>query len=167
MNRYYHTIQSVLFFITVFILLASYYFEYYLGLKPCALCIMQRIVVFGLMFLFFAGMLKKNISIVLTCLQILFSLLGMYFAARQMWLQMHPYSHSSCLPDFFLLVHYMPWQQIFKALLLGTGDCGAIYWQWLGITMPGWVFLYFLSIFLLLFFLLCKIMCGNCKVLKN
>lgn len=146
--------QSVLFFISLFVLLASYYFQYFVGLEPCALCIMQRIMVIGLTVLFFIGILKKNVSVFLTFLQILLAAFGMFFAGRQLWLQSSAVVHSACLPKLSVLIHYMPWQQVVKFVFLGTGDCAEVSWQWLGITMPGWVFLYFLLVFLLTILLL-------------
>ncbi len=61
-KRTYRQIQGLLLLITVFVLFASFYFQYVLGLEPCPLCLMQRICVFLLMALFFFFLERLVIS---------------------------------------------------------------------------------------------------------
>lgn len=147
--KYYHKIQVLLFIITLFVLAASFYFEYYEGLKPCALCLMQRFMVIILAILFLLNIFLKRISHLKLLLPILFSAFGLFFAGRQVWLQVMAPPQTTCLPGIATIMQYMPWQDVVKVFLLGTKDCAEISWRWLGITMPGWSFFYFAAVFLL------------------
>lgn len=141
----YRKIQSLLALVTVFVLLASFYFQYAVGLQPCPLCLMQRICVFlllGLMGLSL-GTLKK--AHVVSLIQIAIAGAGLFFAGRHLWLQSLPAGHApACMPGLDVLIHYFPWQTTAKALLWGAGDCAETNWTMLGIAMPGWSALYFL-----------------------
>lgn len=139
-------------------LIASFYFEYYEHLQPCALCLMQRFMLFVLFLLFGFEVFSKKRAVLLTSLQVFFSALGMYFALRQVWLQMLPEdAQGACLPNIFMVIQYMPFQDVIKALFLGSKDCSVVSWQWLGITMPGWSAMYFTMVFLVTLFMLIKL----------
>ncbi|BCA96838.1 disulfide bond formation protein B 1 [Legionella antarctica] len=138
-------IQLFLVLVTFIVLFASFYFEYFLGLRPCPLCIMQRVCVFlllGLMGLSL-GTLKKAHLICL--IQVVISCTGLFFSLRQLWLQSLPAGKApACMPDLDVLIRYFPWQTVARALFWGAGDCAEVTWSMAGISMPGWVALYFL-----------------------
>lgn len=141
----YIKIQRLLVLVTFFVLFASFYFQYFLGLHPCPLCMMQRVCVFLLLGLlgFSLGTLKKAHWICFT--QIVISCAGLFFSLRQLWLQSLPAGKApACMPDLNILIHYFPWQTVAKALFLGAGDCAEVTWSMGGIAMPGWAALYFL-----------------------
>ncbi len=80
----------------------------------------------------------------LVMFQLLAGLGGLYFAGRQIWLQMQGTEElGACLPGFDVLIHYFPWPDIIKAFFIGAADCGEVTWQWLGLSMAAWSFLYF------------------------
>lgn len=141
----YRKTQSFLAIITLFVLLASFYFQYAVGLQPCPLCLMQRICVFlllGIMGLSL-GTLKKAHFVSL--LQIIVACAGLYFSLRHLWLQSLPAGQApACMPDLNVLIHYFPWQTVAHALFWGAGDCAESNWSLLGISMPGWAAIYFL-----------------------
>lgn len=160
-KRTYRLLQSTLFMLSVFILMASFYFQYVVGLRPCPLCMMQRIVVFFLFMFCLMGMCLSTIArgkFVGIC-QLFFSACGLLFATRQMWLQsLSEDQVPTCLPDLDILFRYFPWRDVVHALLWGAGDCAEVSWQWLGLTMPGWAALYFLFMFFASGFILYKLM---------
>ena len=134
---------------TLLVLGTSFYFQYMLGLQPCPLCLMQRFCLFGFAIFCLLGMYQFKItrSRVVVLFQIFFAFSGLYFAGRQVWLQLMPLeSPSSCMPGFDVLMRYFPWKDILHALFWGAGDCGEVKWQWLGLSMPAWSALYFLLI---------------------
>ncbi len=141
----YRKIQSFLAIITLFVLFASFYFQYVLGLQPCPLCLMQRICVFlllGIMGLSL-GTLKKAHFVSL--LQIIVACAGLYFSLRHLWLQSLPAGQApACMPGLDVLIRYFPWQTVVHALFWGAGDCAESNWSFMGISMPGWTALYFL-----------------------
>jgi disulfide bond formation protein DsbB len=141
----YKKIQFLMVLVTFFVLLASLYFQYFLGLHPCPLCLMQRICVFlllGLMGLSLGTLRKAHwISLI----QIVISAAGLFFSLRQLWLQSLPIGKEpACMPGLDVLIRYFPWQTVARALLWGSGDCGEVVWSLWGLSMPGWSALYFL-----------------------
>ena len=141
----YKRIQTFNAALTVFVLFASFYFQYIVGLIPCPLCIMQRICVFlllAVMGLSFRTLKKAHI---LSFLQIVIACAGLFFSLRQLWLQSLPAGTApACMPSLDILIRYFPWQTVVRALFWGSGECGETNWQMLGISMAGWCALYFL-----------------------
>ncbi len=143
--------QSLLLMATLFILWASIYLQYEVGLQPCPLCLVQRFCAILFAVMCFGGMClsKLSRSRVLTLIQMLIALAGVYFAARQVWLQSLPKENMpACLPGFDILIHYFPWQDILLALFWGSGECAEVTWTLLGLSLPAWALLYFIIMFL-------------------
>lgn len=138
--------RLLLVFITMAVLMASFYFQYVKNMEPCPLCIMQRVCVmlllmFGMMSLFWGFAKCGRVT---SILQITIGCAGVFFAGRQLWLQSLPADQTpSCLPGLDILINYFPWQDILHALFWGSGDCAEISWSWLGLSMPAWSALYF------------------------
>lgn len=157
-KRNYRLLQALLLLATVFILTAAYYFQLVKGLSPCPLCIMQRVCAFILGMFCLMGLLLQTMKRArhVAGLQMFFSLAGLFFAGRQLWLQSLPAEQvPACMPGLDILVKYFPLKDVIHALFWGAGDCAEVSWQWLGISMPGWSALYFIGMFLvsaLLFF---------------
>lgn len=137
--------------VSALMLSASFWFQYGMGLAPCPLCIMQRLCV---ALLLLSGLVlcvsKRPMLRVFSWLfQMLMALAGIFFAARQLWLQsLPPANLPACLPDLSLLLRYFPLQDVLHALFWGSGDCAEKEWSWLGISMPGWVLFYFIGVLL-------------------
>jgi len=92
-------------------------------------------------------MMKKKLK---SCLiGVLFiGLAGVYFASRQIWLQSLPHdAMPACLPAIDVLIRYFPWTDVVSAFLWGSADCTEITWQWLGLSLPMWSVVYFISVF--------------------
>ena len=113
------------------------------NLIPCSLCISQRIAYAAIGFCFLIGLIhapqQRMGRWVYSGLALLSSMLGIGIAARQVWLQAHPFAaFSSCAPSFAFLRETHGWSAMFKALLYGTGDCAKIDWVLWNLTMPQW-----------------------------
>lgn len=150
-KRVYRSYQSFLFLVTFFIVFMSFYFQYVSEMQPCPLCIMQRVcaIILGMLCLMGMSLSTLKRGKVVAVFQMLFSLAGIYFAGRQLWLQsLPPEKIPACLPGLDLMLQYFPWQDILQALLLGAGDCAEQHWQWLGLSMAAWSTLYFIGMFL-------------------
>ncbi|KTD14246.1 disulfide bond formation protein B [Legionella israelensis] len=156
-KRVYRNIEVLLSLITLFVLGASFYFQYYKNMEPCPLCLMQRLCVFLLLFLTFVGVRLGTIkrAKLISLLKMIVSVAGIYFSGRQLWLQsLPPESTPACMPTLDVLFKYFPWQDVIRALFWGAGDCAEVSWQWLGLSMPAWTLLYFifmLSVSILLY----------------
>ncbi|MGL5743338.1 MAG: disulfide bond formation protein B [Legionella sp.] len=146
----YKKIQTFNAVLTLFVLFASFYFQYVVGLSPCPLCIMQRVCVFLLLAVMGLSFQTLKKAHVICLLQIFISCAGLFFALRQLWLQSLPAGKApACMPGMDILFRYFPWQTIVTTLLWGTGDCAEVSWWLFGISMPGWTALYFLFMFLM------------------
>lgn len=141
----YRKIQTFNAMLTLFVLFASFYFQYVVGLTPCPLCIMQRVCVFLLLAVMGLSFRTLKRARIISLLQIIIACAGLYFALRQLWLQSLPAGEApACMPGLDILIRYFPWQTVLKTLFWGTGDCAEVSWQMLGVSMPGWCALYFL-----------------------
>lgn len=130
---------------TALVLGASFYFQYFKGLSPCPLCIMQRICVFLLLILILFSLKKVKKIRIISVLQLFVACSGLFFSLRQLWLQSLPEgSAPACLPGLDVAIRYFPWQTIVKTLFWGSADCAEVNWSLLGISMPGWSSLYFI-----------------------
>ena len=103
MKRLFKIEQSMITLLTMLVLLVSFYLQYAVGLEPCPLCLMQRFMMFGLLFVALRGLLgfAKRRACVLACFELLFASGGVFFAARQLWLQSLPAADTGmCLPGY-------------------------------------------------------------------
>ena len=135
------------------LLIAVFYFQNYLGLEPCYLCVTQRVFVAltGIIFLtatlhnpsFYGNKIYAGLSL-------LSALTGAYFSAKQLWLQSLPEENiPSCGPPVEYLFDAFPMSEVLAMLLRGDGNCAKVQWEFLSISMPGWVLISFIILSLL------------------
>jgi len=109
-------------------------------LEPCPLCITQRIVFMVLGVLFLIAAFIKPTSILnklFTILQIIAALVGVGWALRHWYLQANKESIiADCGVGFDYMFENFPLKKAFTLLFRGTGDCAAIDWTLLGLTLP-------------------------------
>jgi disulfide bond formation protein DsbB len=110
------------------------------NLEPCPLCITQRMFFMGLGVLFLIGAFIPPASLlqkVLTGLQVLTAMGGAGWAIRHWYLQAHKGEIiSDCGVGFDYMFDNFPLEKMFKLIFKGTGDCAAIDWTFLGLTLP-------------------------------
>ncbi len=151
-KQVYQNIQRFLLFVTILVLSIALYFEYGQGLKPCPLCLMQRLCtfLFGLFCATAVGLNDYRRAKRIVMFQCMFALSGLYFAARQVWLQSLPADHMpACMPSLDVLMHYFSKTQVLTALFWGSGDCADVSWRLFGFSMPVWSMAYFIGMFLM------------------
>jgi disulfide bond formation protein DsbB len=109
-------------------------------LNPCPLCISQRMVFMGLGLLFLiTAFVKANtlLSKFFTLLLVLTALGGAGVAIRHWWLQAHRDSIiADCGVGFDYMFENFPLQKALTLVFRGTGDCAAIDWTFLGLSLP-------------------------------
>lgn len=141
-------------FFIFFMLLASLFFEYVIGLTPCALCLIQRVFIVIMLISSIWAVLRYRVGAFSIGSQwsiVLFSVLGMLVSWRHIWLQQHAaeLTQTSCLPDIRVMSRMMTLPDMFWTLLYQGGtECSQIKWVFLGITMPGWVLLLYILTFI-------------------
>jgi len=109
-------------------------------LEPCPLCISQRIVFMGLGLLFLITAFMPPASIwqkILAALKVLVAIGGAGVAIRHWYLQANKESMiADCGVGFDYMFENFPLEKMFKLIFRGTGDCAAIDWTFLGLTLP-------------------------------
>jgi disulfide bond formation protein DsbB len=119
------------------------YAEHVLGLAPCPLCIFQRVavIVIGVLFLIATfhdpGRTGARIYGGLIALA---ALGGIAIAARHIWIQAQPPGTvAACGADLDYMMEILPLKEVVAKVLTGSGECGAVDWTLLGLSMAWWV----------------------------
>ena len=138
----------------------AFYMEYEMGLEPCPLCMLQRIMFLALGIVALISFLHKSRSAMkyyaLTISTI--AILGAALSIRHLYLQYLPEEQlPACLPGLSYMVEVFPWQEIMSAMIMGTGECGDVLWTFLGLSIPGWTLVAFASIAIINFVIFCRI----------
>lgn len=123
------------------------FMEHVMGLEPCALCMLQRaaVIATGLVALVPAVIHPRGWGVrVWGALVSLFSLSGLGLAWRQLWLQSLPAEEvPPCGPGYDYLRETFPLMDLVQMALEGTGDCAEVQWTFLGLSIPGWTWVFF------------------------
>jgi len=125
----------------------GYYLQYGRGLEPCPLCLVQRGFFYAVMAVFVLGALhapRRGGTVMYGVLAFLFAFGGAAVAGRQVWLQhLPPDKVPQCGPDLFFMLENFPLAQALKKLFTGTGECAAVDWSFLGLSIAGWSLVWF------------------------
>ena len=127
------------------------FLQEYEKLEPCPLCILQRyaFVAVGAAALL-AALLPRLLGRLAAWLGILVAVSGAGVGAWHVWLQLHPPKVSSCGPSLEYLVSNLPLGRALPRIFQGYGDCTAIDWSFLGLTIPAWSLIWLLTLALFL-----------------
>ena len=125
----------------------AFYLQYVEGLEPCPLCMAQRIavvalgIVLGLAALHNPARTGRRVYAVLT---LLCALAGAALAGRQLWLQSLPEDQvPACGPGLSYMMEVFPMSEVLMMMIQGTGDCAKVDWTFLGLSIAGWTFIWF------------------------
>jgi disulfide bond formation protein DsbB len=131
------------------IMVAVFYFQDYLGLEPCYLCITQRVfviaigVICGLAVIHNPPQCGQRIYAVLSTIA---AIAGGYFSSKQLWLQSLPEDQvPACGVPVDYLFDAFSLLEAVAMLLRGDGNCAEVQWQLLGLSMPAWVLIAFVG----------------------
>ncbi|GAB4470713.1 MAG: disulfide bond formation protein B [Burkholderiaceae bacterium] len=126
------------------LLAAALYYQHVEGLEPCPLCILQRYAfgAVGAAALVAAIAGGRRRSVVAGAAALVAALAGAGTAARHVWIQLHPES-LACGPGLATMIENFPLYEVLPKVFRGSGDCGAVDWSFLGLTMPAWALVWF------------------------
>ena len=128
----------------------GYYLQYMQGLEPCPLCMVQRGFFYVVMALFIIAAIhapRRIGTAVYAGLVILFAAGGAATAARQVWLQHLPEDKiPQCGPDLFFMLENLPLSRTLERLFHGSGECAAVDWKFLGLSIAGWSLVWFIAL---------------------
>jgi disulfide bond formation protein DsbB len=162
LKRFSQTCFSMIFLGNLFALLFAIGIEYWFHVEPCPLCILQRMIALALMVasLCFFAIAYRHKLIALTCHTVTTVLLfcNLMVSARYIWIQHLPPGEAppACGASVEYLMQIMPWLDLLKMILSGSGECHKVTFSIVGVSFATWTGLYFLMMTCLYLFALIK-----------
>ena len=131
---------------------ALMYFQYYLQLEPCPLCIMQRVVVISLGLVFLVAAIHNPAAIgrkIYAIVLAIIASIGLAISVRHVWIQNLPADQvPECGPGLDYMLEVFPLMKALTMVFQGSGECAEVLWQFLGLTIPGWMLVVFSGYFI-------------------
>ena len=116
------------------------------NLDPCPLCITQRIVFMSLGVLFLIAGLVSKFPKIFAGLQVITAMVGAGWAMRHWWIQAHRETMiADCGVGFDYMFENFPLKKALSLVFKGTGDCAAIDWTFLGLSIPQMALIAFIG----------------------
>ncbi len=123
------------------------YSQHVVGLDPCPMCIFQRIALIATGLVFLAGVVYNARAwgrYVFAALFLLAAGTGVALAGRHVYLQnLPPDQVPACGPSLDYMLDAFPLTEVLRKVFVGSGECAEILWQFLGLSMPAWVLIWF------------------------
>jgi disulfide bond formation protein DsbB len=124
---------------------AALFFQHVLKLEPCPLCILQRVGTISLGVVFLIAAMHdpgRTGARIYGVLMMLVAAAAASVSARHVWLQSLPPDQApECGPGLDYILDVFPLMEAMKMVFSGSGECAEIVWQFLGLSMPAWVFI--------------------------
>jgi disulfide bond formation protein DsbB len=126
------------------------YLQYVVELDPCPLCILQRVATIGCGVLFLVAALHNPGRVgtwVYTALLVIVAGAGLAIASRHVWIQSLP---KDKVPECGMGLEYMletlPLADVVTKVFTGSGECAAVDWVFLNLSIPAWTLVMFVAI---------------------
>ena len=134
------------------LLTAYFFFQKYMGLEPCPLCIIDRWIVaaLGCGFLCVAISSKFILKVTALCWNFIFIILAFITGGRHLWLEANPPpldESGGCSPGGQKIQSVIEW---LSTAFVGTSDCSTVPWSLFGLSVAGWTMVFFVALALLL-----------------
>lgn len=128
--------------ITLLMLGIALFFQYYMELIPCPLCIVQRAIVIALSIVFLIALFlgpktwgRRIVGLHLA----LISLFGLIVAGRHTWLQHLPVDKvPECGPGLEFWMKNLPTNEVIQKVFQGSGECAEVVWVFLSLSITEW-----------------------------
>lgn len=142
------------FVICVSLLAYAYYEQFALSVEPCPLCIFQRLAVIAMGIFFLIGAFhapsaggRKAYAL----LVMLAAAAGAAIASYHLWVQhLPPDPSAACAPGWnYWVENYSlryAWSKTLQQAFTGHADCAVVNWTFLGLSMPFWTLVSFVSL---------------------
>ncbi|RAU19776.1 disulfide bond formation protein B [Nitrincola tibetensis] len=139
---------------------ALLFLQNHLGLEPCPLCIVTRIIVISLAVVFLVAFLHNPNSggqKVYAGLNLIIAIIGLGVQLRHVWLQSLPADEvPACGPGLEYLMDTLPLVSVLEHVFSGSGECAEIDWTFLGLSIPAQTALLFVVMLALILTILKK-----------
>ena len=134
------------------------YLQYVDGLDPCPLCVFQRIAVIGMGLVFLVAAWQnpgRTGAGAYALVQLVIGGAGVALAARQVWLQSLPKDQvPSCGMGLSYMLETLPFTDVLKKVLQGSGECAEKGWEFLHLSIAGWTLVFFIAMIVAAFALI-------------
>lgn len=124
------------------------YVQHFDFIDPCPLCVLQRaayMFIGAVALVAFVHNPSGPGRIFYGALVTLGAVAGLSVAGRHLWLQSLP---ADQVPDCGMGLNYMletmPFTDVLREVFYGSGECADVHWTFLGLSMPGWTFFWYL-----------------------
>lgn len=111
-----------------------------IGLEPCPLCMIDRVLVVALGLIFLVAALHNPGKIgqrIYAMVATLVSLAGVAVCLRHIWLQHLPADEvPTCAPGLDYMLQALPLSETLQIIFTTSGECAHIDWTLLGFTLP-------------------------------
>ena len=132
---------------------AYFYLERVLYLDPCPLCILDRVVITALGVVFLIAFIHNPASLfkkIYGVVAIILCFVGIGLASRHIWLQNLPKDQvPECGPDLYFMLETLPFFDVIKKTITGSGSCADISWTFAGLTIPEQTLILFVGLLIL------------------
>jgi disulfide bond formation protein DsbB len=123
--------------------------QYGEGLEPCPLCMFQRVAVIAVGIVFLLAAIQNPFrpgAALYALLTLLIAGTGAAIAARQIWLQALPKDQvPACGMGLNYMLDTLPFMDVIVKVLQGSGECAEKGWVFLGLSIAGWTFVFFVA----------------------
>lgn len=122
------------------------YLQHVVGLEPCPMCIVQRYLLVLVALVAGVGAAVPATSRGgrgFAAMLLLLAVAGAFVAARQSWLQWFPPQVYACGRDLYGMIEAFPLKRVIPMVFKGSGDCAAVDWTFLRLSIANWSFLNF------------------------
>ncbi len=124
--------------------------QYVLGLDACPLCIFQRVAIISLGMVFLVAGIHSPAGLAARayCASgVVAAAVGAGIAGRHVYIQnLPPDQVPSCGPGLDYIMDAFPIMEAIEMVFTGSGECAEVNWSFLGLSMPGWVLLWFIAL---------------------
>ena len=121
--------------------------EHVLGLEACPLCVFQRMAFIGLGIVFLVASLHSpagSFAKLYGIAGIVVAAVGATIAGRHVYIQNLPADQvPACGPGLDYMMDAFPLLEALELVFTGSGECAEVNWSFLGVSMPGWAFIWF------------------------
>jgi protein dithiol:quinone oxidoreductase len=125
------------------------YLQYFLNLDPCPLCVLQRLCVTAMGLIFLVASFHnpgRAGATVYAVLQFLCGGAGATLAARQVWLQsLSKDQVPACGMSLNYMLESLPFADVVKKVFEGSGECAEKSWEFLHLSLAGWMLVFFVA----------------------
>jgi disulfide bond formation protein DsbB len=126
------------------------YNQYVDYLDPCPLCIFQRVVFFAMGLVALLAALHNPARAgqrIYAWLVAVTATIGSLIASRHIWLQNLPADQvPECGPGLNYMLENFPLKEVLSTVLMGSGSCAEVVWSFLGMSMPMWTLIWYVSL---------------------